>query len=110
MIDEGLLPIANTRYILVENPAEQVQLPPPPASESESAMMWRPADIKTGEIERIPLSGEGDRDAAAVFGAWMGALLIHTMIADAKKERDDRTLPEPIDDDEKPNPKKKRTN
>lgn len=109
MIDEGLLPIANMRYILMENPADHVQLPPPqPAAESESAMMWRPVDIKTGEIERIPLSGEGDRDAAAVFGAWMGASLIHTMIADAKNERKDVSeLPPRDEDEDKPRPKKK---
>ncbi len=103
MIDEGLFPIAHTRYIMLENPADHVQMPPPPAAESEAAVMWRPADIRNGDVERIPLSGEGDRDAAAVYGAWLGASLIHTMIADAKKDRrDDVGRPIREEDDDKP--------
>lgn len=107
MIDEGLLPIANMRYIVNENPADQVQVPAPPSTESESAAMWRPADNRSGEMERIPLSGEGDRDAAAAYGAWLGASLIHTIIADARQGR--REEPElPICDEDDPRlPKKK---
>jgi len=102
MIDEGLLPVAKIRYMLVENPADKVQLPPaPPAAESESAVMWRPADIRSGVVERIPLSGESDRDAAAAYGAWLGASLIHTMIADARQERRvENELPRPDEDED----------
>ena len=108
MIDEGLLPVANTRYILNETPPDLVQTPAPPSEEAESAAMWRPADNRTGEVERIPLSGEGDREAAAAYGIWLGASLIHTMIADARQERPQPKLPPREEDDDDPRlPKKK---
>jgi hypothetical protein len=109
MIDEGLLPIANMRYIVNENPADQVLVPAPPSAESESAAMWRPADNRTGDMERIPLSGEGDRDAAAAYGAWLGASLIHTIIADSRPEqRQEPELPKrDEDEDDSRLPKKK---
>src|SRR5437763_1157417 len=100
MIDEGLLPIAHTRYILNENPADLVKVPAPPSAETEAAVMWRPADNRSGDVERIPLSGEGDRDAAAAYGAWLGASLIHTIIADARQERRQEPELPPRDEDE----------
>lgn len=105
MIDEELLPVANMRFILLENPADQVPLPPPPpASESESAMMWRPADRTVAETERIPLNSESDREAAAAYGIWLGASLLHTVIADARKDR--RATPDvPPREDEEPDPR-----
>lgn len=106
MIDEGLLPIANTRFILLEDPAQQIQLPPaPPASESEAAIMWRPSDRPAAEVDRIPLNSEGEKEVAAAYGIWLGASLLHTVLADAKNDR--RDMPELVErDDDEVDPKK----
>lgn len=106
MIDEDLLPIANTRFILMEHPAQVAPvLPPPPASESESAMMWRPADLNSGEVERIPLQQEADPEATAAYGAWVGASLLHTLIADARPGRRHEDEQPQRDDSDEPGPK-----
>ena len=71
MIDDQLLYMASARMLMIEHPATRIELPPPPAAENESAYVWQPSD-KPDEMERIPLTGEHDRSAAALMGIWIG--------------------------------------
>ena len=71
MTDDQLLHLASVRMLILPTPINQIELPPPPAAHDESAAMWHPAD-RPGDMERVPLTQESDRSAAAIMGFWMG--------------------------------------
>jgi hypothetical protein len=88
MFDEEFLIDAKAHVLMLDTPANQVQLPPPPpARESEAPAMWHPVDQLDDQTERIPLATEGDEDAANAFGIWLGVSALHAAILDARPER-----------------------
>lgn len=106
MFDDELLVDAKAKILMLDTPANQVQLPPPPpARESEAPAMWHPADRVDDQIDRIPLEEQGDSEAANAFGIWLGVTALHAAILDARPERRlvplDRLDVEDEDEDEK---------
>ena len=46
MSDEEFLSLATARVLMIETPADRIELPPPPpAAVSEAPAMWHPADV-----------------------------------------------------------------
>lgn len=96
MSEEDLLIDATARVLMIDHPANQVELPPaPPARESEAAALWRPADRLDGDVERIDLQPtDEERSTAAMMSVWVGVSALSTVIADSRPERQEE------DDDE----------
>src|SRR5262245_43200518 len=107
MFDDELLVDAKAKILMLDTPANQVQLPPPTtASESEAPAMWHPADRLDDQTDRIPLEDQGDSEAANAFGIWLGVSALHAAILDARPERrlvplDRLDVEDDEDDDEK---------
>ena len=101
MVDEDFLHLASARMLVLHNPADRIELPPPPAAEDEAAVLWQPAD-RPDQMERVPLSNEDDRAVAAVMGMWMGAQALELSRPDpVKKDLPQRPLNDDEDDDDR---------
>src|SRR4051812_13000772 len=97
MTDHDLL-LEPAKVLILDNPTDRVQLPPPPAKVDEAAAMWKPAD-QPEQMERIPLSSEKDEGAALAMAIMLGGPAIQ-LIMPEKPELTDED--EPGLDDEKP--------
>lgn len=86
--DDNILINPTERILMVETPANQVQLPPPPpAREIEAPAMWHPTDRVDDQTERIPLANESEKDAANAVGIWLGMSALHSVVLDSRPER-----------------------
>ncbi|MFL5328009.1 MAG: hypothetical protein ACJ8C4_03785 [Gemmataceae bacterium] len=101
MIDDQLVYMASARMLMIDHPSTRIELPPPPAAENEAAVMWRPAD-RPDDMERIPLTHESDRSAAALMGIWIGIQALEISRPDPVQEKPRI----PSEDDER-DPKRK---
>ena len=100
MSDDNLLYLASARMLVLHNPAERVELPPPPAAVDEAPVLWQPSD-RPDQMERIPLSDQDDRAVAAIMGMWMGAQVLELSRPDpVKKELPVRPTDDEDDDRE----------
>lgn len=100
MGDDELLYLASARMLVLHNPVDRVELPPPPAAVDEAPVFWQPAD-RPDQMERVPLSNQEDRAAAAVMGLWMGAQVLELNRPDpVKQHRPHRPLNDDGDDRE----------
>ena len=88
MFDEDeFLAGATARILMIDSPADQIQLPPPPpAREIEAPAMWHPID-RLDDQERIAIPDQGDRDCANAVGVWLGVSALHAMVLDSLPER-----------------------
>ncbi|MBX7104334.1 MAG: hypothetical protein K1X57_09635 [Gemmataceae bacterium] len=85
MRDDDLPGLAAARILMIETPADKVQLPPPPPSRvDESAMLWRPLD-EVDNDNRVALAPPDD-GAASAAGVWMGMTMLHAVMVDARPE------------------------
>lgn len=85
--EEEFLANATARVLMINSPADQIPLPPPPpAQEIEAPAMWHPID-RLDEQERIALPDQGDRDCANAVGVWLGVSALHAMVLDSMPER-----------------------
>lgn len=100
MSDEEFFADVPARFLMLETPADRVQLPPPPpAAVSESAAMWRPADLQDAE-DRVALGpSEDERSAAAFYAVWLGGTLVHMNLMESRPEREEPPPPRKRDDE-----------
>lgn len=94
MDDHDLL-LEPAKVLILNQPADRIELPPPPAKVDEAAALWRPAD-RPDEIERIPLSENKDDGAGLV----MAAMLIGPAVELILPEKPERRTGEPRPDDD----------
>lgn len=90
MDEDAILAMATCRMLMIESPADQIPLPPPPpASETEGAVMWHPAD-RPEEMERIPLSGDEEKSTALLTSIWLGGQVLELSKPDVKVEEEEQ--------------------
>jgi len=103
MSDEEFFADIPARFLMLETPADRVQLPPPPpAAVSESPAVWHPVDSQEAE-NRVALGpSEDERSAAALYAVWLGGTLVHMNLMESRPEREEPPAPprNKRDDDE----------
>jgi len=96
------LALATARIIMVEPPADQIQLPPPPPtpiSAQTEQSWWIPQNAATtvSPENRVAINQEqNDPAAAAIVGLWLGGTALQLMTPDPVAEQE----PPPRNDDE----------
>jgi hypothetical protein len=89
MSDEEFFADIPARFLMLETPADRVQLPPPPpAAVSEAPAMWHPVDSQDSD-NRVALGPtEDQRSAAALYAVWLGGTLVHMNLMESRPERE----------------------
>jgi hypothetical protein len=102
MTEEDLLYLASARMLVLHNPSDRIELPPPPAAVDEAPVLWQPSD-RPDQEQRVPLSNEDDRACAAVMGMWMGAQVLELSRPEPEaKDPPKRPRKDDEDDDREP--------